>query len=139
MQREDLIRRSGTAEGTRGAAALRAADADRDATADQLRRAHVEGRLETAELEDRLELCYAAKTYGELDATIADLPRQREHEHEHERTRSYRPRGVRLVPIVAVIVALAITSHAIWLLWWLAIFAFVRARRRGHRRYPRPI
>jgi hypothetical protein len=137
MQREDLIRQGGTE--------LRAADADREATADQLRRAHVEGRLETAELEERLERAYAAKTYRELDAIVADLPRPRAADSQHgrqgqrDRTRSYRPHGLRLVPIAAVIVALAITSHAIWLLWWLVIFAFVRSRRRGYRRYARPI
>jgi hypothetical protein len=55
-------------------AALRAADADRQATADRLRRAHDEGRLGFAEYDDRLARAYAAVTYADLDALVADLP-----------------------------------------------------------------
>jgi hypothetical protein len=65
---------------TRSAAAdpgLRAADADRDATADLLRRASGEGRLGVDELEQRLELAYAARTAGDLRALTADLPTPR--------------------------------------------------------------
>jgi hypothetical protein len=53
---------------------LRASDAERTATADLLRRHHAEGRLDTAELEERIERCYAAKTRGDLAALTADLP-----------------------------------------------------------------
>jgi Domain of unknown function (DUF1707) len=42
-----------------------------------LRQQHLEGRLNTDELRARLERCMAAKTYAELDALIADFPRQR--------------------------------------------------------------
>jgi hypothetical protein len=51
-----------------------AADADREAVGERLRRAAREGRLSTAELEQRLELSLAARRYGELDALVADLP-----------------------------------------------------------------
>ncbi|HLI61210.1 MAG TPA: DUF1707 domain-containing protein [Solirubrobacteraceae bacterium] len=54
---------------------LRAADADREQVADQLRAGHAEGRLDLGEFQDRLERCYAAKTFGELGALVADLPR----------------------------------------------------------------
>jgi hypothetical protein len=53
---------------------LRASDADREVTAERLRHATTEGRLSADELEDRLGLLYASKTYGELDALVADLP-----------------------------------------------------------------
>jgi hypothetical protein len=53
---------------------LRAADADRQAVADRLRAALDEGRLDFHEYDTRLGRAYAAKTYGELDPLIADLP-----------------------------------------------------------------
>jgi hypothetical protein len=52
----------------------RAADADRQAVADRLRRAHDEGRLGFAEYDDRLGRAYAAVTCADLDALVADLP-----------------------------------------------------------------
>lgn len=53
---------------------LRASDSDREQVADQLSRAATQGRLSTAELEERIGLLYRSRTYGELDALIADLP-----------------------------------------------------------------
>jgi hypothetical protein len=54
--------------------ALRASDFDREQVAERLRHATAEGRLSADELEDRLGTLYAARTYGELDALLADLP-----------------------------------------------------------------
>lgn len=54
--------------------ALRAADADREAVAEQLRTAAGDGRLTMEELDERLGLAYAAKTYGELELVVRDLP-----------------------------------------------------------------
>jgi hypothetical protein len=51
----------------------RAAHADRDAVIELLRVAAGEGRIELAELDERLERAHAAKTYGELDGLVADL------------------------------------------------------------------
>lgn len=53
---------------------MRAADADRQQTADRLRQALDEGRLDLHEYDDRLQRAYAAKTYGELQLLVADLP-----------------------------------------------------------------
>jgi hypothetical protein len=53
---------------------LRAGDADRERVAERLRTALDEGRLNLYEYDDRLREAYAAKTYGELDALLADLP-----------------------------------------------------------------
>lgn len=53
----------------------RAADADREAVAERLRAAVTEGRLDLDEFDDRLGRAYQAKTYGELDPLVADLPR----------------------------------------------------------------
>ena len=53
--------------------ALRASDADREHTADLLRRAAGEGRLDVDELEERLSTVYATRTQRELDALVADV------------------------------------------------------------------
>jgi Domain of unknown function (DUF1707) len=53
---------------------LRAADADRERVAGVLRQAAAEGRLQLDELDERLSLVYAAKTYGELEVPLRDLP-----------------------------------------------------------------
>lgn len=53
---------------------MRAADTDRQQVADQLRAALDEGRLDLAEYDERLREAYAAKTYGDLDRLLADLP-----------------------------------------------------------------
>ena len=53
---------------------LRASDADREHAAELLRDGAVAGRLSIEELGDRLERAYAARTYGELQLLLADLP-----------------------------------------------------------------
>lgn len=103
---------------------LRAADSDREAVADILREQHVAGRLDTDELQERIERCYAAKTYAELDAVIDDLPR------EESRTGSpwsiwRRPRLVLVLPLLIAIVALS-HGHLFWLATALVFFFFVR-------------
>jgi Domain of unknown function (DUF1707) len=53
---------------------LRAGDRDRDAVAEVLREQHLAGRMDTDEFQERLDRCYAAKTFAELDELVADLP-----------------------------------------------------------------
>ena len=53
---------------------MRAADADREAVADQLRSALDEGRLDLHEYDERVQQAYAAKTYGDLKGLLSDLP-----------------------------------------------------------------
>lgn len=53
---------------------LRASDADRERTVNLLREHHAEGRLDMEEFHDRLNAAYAAKTLGDLNALMADLP-----------------------------------------------------------------
>lgn len=52
----------------------RAADTDREAVAGRLRQAVDEGRLDLYEYDERLRQAYTAKTYGELDRVLVDLP-----------------------------------------------------------------
>lgn len=57
--------------------ALRVSDAERHRVAEILREAAGEGRIDLAELDQRLESAYAAKTYAELAPLTADLPTRR--------------------------------------------------------------
>ena len=49
-------------------------DADRERVAERLRTAAGEGRLTPAELEERLERAFSARTETELEPLVADLP-----------------------------------------------------------------
>lgn len=60
--------------GDMGREGMRAADADRQRVADQLRTALEEGRLDLQEYDERLQQAFGAKTYGQLDVLLADLP-----------------------------------------------------------------
>ena len=102
---------------------LRAADSDRESVAAILREQHVAGRIDDDELQDRIERCYTAKTYADLDAVIADLP----HEEPAVTSRG----GLRLRPRFAflplLLIAIVALSHGH--LFWLVIpflFFFVR-------------
>jgi Domain of unknown function (DUF1707) len=54
---------------------VRAADSDRDAVVARLQAAMAEGRLDLDEFGQRASAAYAAVTLDELDALLADLPR----------------------------------------------------------------
>jgi Domain of unknown function (DUF1707) len=53
---------------------IRASDDDRDRTATLLREHHAAGRLTPEEFNERLDKTFAAKTTGDLDALLSDLP-----------------------------------------------------------------
>ena len=55
-------------------ARLRASEADRTFVAERLYEATVDGRLLTEELDHRLGVALSARTYGELEPLVADLP-----------------------------------------------------------------
>ena len=103
---------------------LRASDADREAVTERLRQAAGEGRLEPEELEDRLHTALRARTYGELDRVVADLPakgvafrRGRAAVRAHG-ARRRDPGAVTLVVVTLFLVDVALTV-AWWLLWAL--------------------
>ena len=64
-----------TAGGERGK--MRAADADRDRVVECLNMAYSEGRLSKDEYDGRLENALSARTYGDLDQLVTDLPAAR--------------------------------------------------------------
>lgn len=57
-----------------GGRGVRASDADREQLIAELNEHSVAGRLDTDELERRVQAAYAARTTGELDALRGDLP-----------------------------------------------------------------
>ena len=108
---------------------LRAADADRERTAARLRESHAEGRLDMDEFQQRLERCYQAKTVGELDELMRDLPRHDEHA-ERPSLGGHRQSGSRLALLAAIVIALIVISaaighHRFWL-WIPLVFLFWR-------------
>ena len=128
------------------AAALRASDEDRDGIADRLREAAAEGRLMIEELEQRLGSALSARTYGELEALIADLPGPRLLTRPRRRRSRMRllPRlglvlgAILIAPIVLASIALAVQlALGVILVWWIwagiAWLAFGRVRRRWGR------
>ena len=64
------------ARGPLGPAHLRAADDDRRRVVDELQRHYVAGRLSQDELDERVSRALAARTFGDLDAELHDLPRE---------------------------------------------------------------
>ncbi|MFI6061302.1 DUF1707 domain-containing protein [Streptomyces sp. NPDC051286] len=53
---------------------MRASDAERERVAEVLRDAVAEGRLQMQEFEQRLDAAYKARTHGELELLVRDLP-----------------------------------------------------------------
>jgi hypothetical protein len=90
----------------------RASDAERDATADRLRVAAGDGRLDPEELEERLEAAYAARTVGALAELTKDLP--------DPRPAAAPPAGPLRSPQVRARLASFITVNAICIAIWAA-------------------
>jgi Domain of unknown function (DUF1707) len=114
---------------------LRAADSDREAVAETLREQHVAGRIDSDELQERIERCYEAKSYADLDAIVADLPHE---EPDPSRGRSM-PAWPRFAFVALALVAIVALSHGhlLWLAIPLVLFFFVRPMkwRAGGRRF----
>jgi hypothetical protein len=53
---------------------LRVGDAEREAVAAELREHYAQGRLSMDDFNERLDAAYAARTRGDLDKLISDLP-----------------------------------------------------------------
>lgn len=103
---------------------LRVGDKEREAVGEILRDRHVEGRLDTDELQARLERCLAAKTYAQLDELIADFPRDAA-ERRRDWTRRPLPLPFLVLPL-GLIAAIAVSGHLAWLAVPLIFFFVVR-------------
>jgi hypothetical protein len=115
---------------------LRASDSEREEVAERLRHATVEGRLTAGELEERLEALYRSRTYGELDALVADLPVERRPEHRPDRVdKSQFPKWAGAFAAVALLFGVLETLAAAARQSALAAAAAAQARQSG---YPPP-
>ena len=131
-----------------GAGGYRAGDADRNRIADLLKEAHAVGYLTLEEVDERLGIALAARTRGELDRLVADLPP----EWRAGQERGQRPVGpparprpalpaeaVWLVPLAIVVtgvILLALLTRGFffpWPLLWIFFFTFGRRGRAGWR------
>jgi Flp pilus assembly protein TadB len=130
-------------------ATLRASDADREAIAERLRKATIEGRLVAEELEDRLEAAFAARTYGQLDAVVADLPLPRSSQRRRPAPRNagiahWVLPAVALFIVFPIVVALVVAAavfvltgaFAIWAVWLVACWFLLGHRRRFNGPWP---
>jgi hypothetical protein len=102
---------------------IRASDADRDRSAAALSGHYAAGRLTLEEFQERLDRAYAAKTLGELDDLMTDLP-------EPGPSQLVGPRDANMPPPerrAPATVQVPVGSHpAIWQFWLgLAIGTFV--------------
>jgi hypothetical protein len=114
---------------------LRASDDDRERVAELLRAEHLAGRIDDAELEERLERCLAARTYADLDQLVADLPRPERPRAASARRQHWAPPRLAFLLVPLFLVAVVFShGHALWLLFPLAFFLFVRSAIFGGRR-----
>jgi Domain of unknown function (DUF1707) len=126
-----------------GAGGYRVGDAERNRTADLLKEAHAAGYLTLEEVDERLSAALAARTRGQLDRLVADLPP----EWRAGQERPQRPAGGRrrqgpvlppeaawLVPlllVVAALVLLAVVTRGFYFFPWPLLWIFLVFGRRG--------
>ena len=101
-------------------ATMRVSDAERAEVADQLAQHYGDGRLDQAELDERLGRAMGAKTQADLAGITADLPHLDPRPGSRPpapRSRSGRPRS-RLLPVVLLIVLGFVAWHAVTPFFW---------------------
>jgi hypothetical protein len=115
-------------------ASLRAGDADRERTVAELRQHHADGRLTLDEFHERMNQAYAAKTLGELDRLLADLPPLAARPPvpagpahpavpEHARRDFYRHLSSYVTTNAFLVLIWAVTgAHAFWPIWVIAFW-----------------
>jgi hypothetical protein len=134
--------------------ALRASDADRDQTVDRLHKAATEGRIGSDELELRVSTALKARTYDELDETVADLPApggRRGREPVRRSTPQWALSTLRAnpwlilfaIPVMGLTFAMLVTAAVLWTV--VAVVALAVGGRppvyrgsRGYTHYRRP-
>lgn len=119
---------------------LRASDADRDQVAERLRAAATEGRIGFDELEERLGATLSARTYGELEAVVADLPGI-----QPAQRRSLIPASpvarvaialALAVPVIMVAIFVVTAFLSLWFVWMIVgYYVFGHHRSRYRHRY----
>ena len=98
---------------------MRASDSDRDRVVDALREHGAAGRLTTEELEERTDLALAARTMGELDALLGDLPGARDSQRAAARRQAAWAGFSEHLRVYLMVMALLVT---IWALTGMGYF-----------------
>jgi Domain of unknown function (DUF1707) len=125
-----------------GAGGYRVGDADRNRTVELLKEAHAAGYLTLEEADERLGAALAARTRGELDRLVADLPPEWRAGQEPARTPAVPPRrrpalpweAAWLVPVLIVLVGLltlAVLTRGLYLFPWPLLWILFFLGRRG--------
>ena len=134
-------------------ATMRVSDAERAEVADQLAQHYGDGRLDQAELDERLSRAMSAKTRADLAGITDDLPdvgarpAARGSAYPARRTSAPAPRPrrqwSRALPIVLLVAVVALTWHGLAVVWpwswfgfgfgfgpwlWIALLAFLWLR-----------
>jgi hypothetical protein len=123
---------------------LRASDADRDQVVSRLHKAATEGRIAAEELEQRVGHALKARTYGDLEQTVADLPGPRPRQRRAPARRT--PMGwavsavranpmliVFAIPVVAVTLAMMLAAAMIWMVLMVVVMVLGGGPRGGRR------
>ncbi|MFZ0090291.1 MAG: DUF1707 domain-containing protein [Solirubrobacteraceae bacterium] len=120
--------------------ALRASDADREAIVSRLHTAATEGRIGADELEQRVATALTARTYAELEATVADLPRPGgarrtpARQSGHWAVNAVRANPVLLVfaiPVLAVTASMLLAATILWAVLMVVVMVVGGHPRRG--------
>jgi hypothetical protein len=140
-------------------ATMRVSDAERAEVADQLAQHYGDGRLDQADLDERLNRAMTAKTRADLTGITDDLPEAETRPAARTSTYPSRARAIpptprarrqwpRALPIVLLIAVVAVTWHGLVPFWpwswfgfgfgpwlWIALLAFcwLRFGPRRHR------
>lgn len=135
-------------DGVAKRSSLRASDADRDRVAERLKQAAAEGRILAHEFEDRLAAALRARTYGDLDDVVQDLPGARLASRPHSRTRDLivaQPLAAAVVLVVATVMLFIVAAvvlaglfalSSLWIVF--ALIMLVHRSGSSHRRYGPP-
>ncbi len=120
---------------------MRASDADRDRIVERLHKAATEGRIAAEELEQRVTTALRARTYGELERTVADLPRRREGRAPVRRSSSaWAVSAIRAnpflllfaIPVLAVTAAMIVAATIVWVVLMVVVLVLGGRSRRPH-------
>jgi hypothetical protein len=77
----------------------------------RLHHATAEGRLSAQELEDRLEALFTSRTYGEIDALLADLPVSRSPDRPPLRVARWAGAAAAMTVLLAVLGMVAVVRE----------------------------
>jgi hypothetical protein len=126
---------SGAGRAELAGAHIRVGDADRERVAALLRDHAAAGRLEPAELEERLERTYAARYGADLNAVLAELPPEPA-PRPRAQHRAFAPPPLAPLAAIGILVVIAALTGAWWLMWLIWPVLVVLGPRR-HYRYRR--